>query len=197
MDTHSDQAAHRDALPGRDPRRTPVDGLVGFPGEATAPEDACITSPAGADHAPSDPELAQLLARTRTVAVVGMSPNPQRTSHGVAEWLHENAHFQMFFVNPVAKGETALGQQFYSSLSELPTVPDLVDVFRRPELVPPVAQESVEIGAETLWMQLGIVNDDAARTAREAGLDVIQNRCLKVEYRRLREQIIALRSGAR
>lgn len=139
------------------------------------------------DHAqaPADPELAELLGRTRTVAVVGMSPRAERTSYGVADWMLRHSPYEMYWVNPVAVGQEALGRPFYASLADLPVVPDMVDVFRRSEDVPPVAEEAIAVGAKSLWLQLGIVNDEAAAAACDAGLEVVQNRCLKVEYRRL------------
>jgi len=145
--------------------------------------DAC---PAPTDQqAPDDAALAALLERTRTVAVVGLSPKPERTSHQVAAWLQDNTPFDLYWVNPMAAGQQVLGQPVYASLAELPLVPDLVDVFRRSEDVPPVVEAAIAVGAKAVFMQLGIVNKEAAAIASAAGLDVVQNRCLKVEYRRL------------
>jgi predicted CoA-binding protein len=156
--------------------------------------DACEPSPPGSNHAPDDEVLAALLATTRTVAIVGVSPNPERTSHEVAAWLAANTPYDLYWVNPVARGETILGRPIYSSLTDLPVVPDIVDVFRRADAVPPVVDEAIAIGAGTVWMQLGIVNEEAAATARAAGLTAIQNRCIKIEYTRLRAAIEAART---
>jgi predicted CoA-binding protein len=152
-------------------------------------DDACPAPTPG--QAPDDDVLATLLAGTETVAVVGLSPRPDRTSNRVAAWLQENTHFDLYWVNPVAAGQEVLGQPVYASLADLPVAVDLVDVFRRAEDVPPVVDDAIAVGAKAVFMQLGIVNEDAAATARAAGLDVVQNRCLKVEYRRLRGAIEA------
>ena len=153
--------------------------------------DACLPSSEG--EAPDDRALADLLATTRTVAVVGLSPRPDRTSHHIGAWLQKNTPFELYWVNPMAAGQEVLGQPVYPSLAALPVAPDLVDIFRRAEDVPPVVDDAIAVGATTAWMQLGIANADAAAVAREAGLHVIQNRCIKVEYARLREAIEAAR----
>jgi predicted CoA-binding protein len=149
--------------------------------------------PSTAD-APGDTELARVLARTHNVAVVGASPNPDRTSHQIAVWLMENTPYEVFLVNPRAEDQDIRGHGFFPSLADLPVMPDLVDVFRRPEEVPPVARDAIAVGAATLWMQLGIRNDEAAQQCLAAGLTVIQNRCIKVEYHRLRDQIEVARA---
>ncbi|WP_082095931.1 CoA-binding protein [Demequina flava] len=138
---------------------------------------------------PDDAALTQVLGQAQTVAVVGASPNDQRTSYAIAVWLMENTPYQVFLVNPMAVGEEIRGHAFYSSLADLPVTPDIVDVFRRSEHVPPVAEEAVEVGARVLWMQLGVVNEEAATVARSGGLTVVQNHCIKVEYARLRDEI--------
>lgn len=101
----------------------------------------------------------------------------------------QNTPYEVYLVNPVAEGQEIRGHGFYASLADLPVVPDIVDVFRRSEHVPAVADEATEVQAKALWMQLGVVNDQAASKAKEAGLTVVQNRCIKVEYDRLRGQI--------
>lgn len=145
--------------------------------------DAC-PMPLSSD-APGDAALAALLAGTRTVAVVGASPDPARTSHQVARWLMEHTPYEIYLVNPRAGDATLMGHAFYPSLAALPVVPDMVDVFRRAEHVPPVAADAIEVGARSLWLQLGIRDEESAAVARDAGLQVVQNRCLKVEYARL------------
>lgn len=159
----------------------------------TGPDADWCPMPETAD-APSDAELARLLARTRRVAVVGASPNPARTSHQIALWLMENTPYEVFLVNPRAEGEEVRGHGFFPSLQDLPVMPDMVDVFRRPEEVPPVARDAITVGAASLWMQLGIRNEDAAQQCLAAGLDVVQNRCIKVEYKRLRDHIEVARA---
>lgn len=142
-----------------------------------------------AAQAPEDDVLADVLAKARTVAVVGASPSDHRTSYSIATWLMTRTPYEVYLVNPVAEGQEIRGHGFYASLADLPVAPDIVNVFRRSEHVPPVADEAIASSATTLWMQLGVVHAEAAAKAHEAGLDVIQNRCIKVEYERLRSQI--------
>lgn len=140
-------------------------------------------------QAPRDDAMVELLAQARTVAVVGASPSDHRTSYSIAVWLMKHTPYEIYLVNPVAEGQEIRGHGFYASLADLPVVPDIVDVFRRSEHMPPVAEEAIEVGAQALWMQLGVVHEDAATKATDAGLTVVQNRCIKVEYDRLRDQI--------
>lgn len=149
--------------------------------------DACPMP--GDGQAPPDGLIAELLAKVDNVAVVGASPNPERTSHQIAVWLMNNTPYQVFLINPTAIGEEIRGHGFYSSLADLPVKPHLVDVFRRPEHVPAVAAEAISAGAVGLWLQLGIVHEAAATAAQDAGMTVVQNRCIKVEYSRLAQQI--------
>jgi len=144
--------------------------------------------PSAAD-APDDAALIKLLARASTVAVVGASPDPARTSHQIAVWLMENTPYEVFLVNPRADEADIRGHGFFGDLASLPVVPDIVDVFRAPDNVPDVAVDAIKAGAQTLWLQLGIRHDASALLARQAGMDVVQNRCIKVEYRRLAQQI--------
>lgn len=145
------------------------------------------------NQAPEDDELALILARSRTVAIVGASPRPTRTSHAIALWLMENTRYEVFLVNPMAGDADIDGHGFYAQLSDVPVTPDIVVAFRRAEDIPPVADAAIACDAAVLWMQLGIENEQAAGLARAAGLDVIQNRCIKVEYARLKDKIDALR----
>lgn len=124
--------------------------------------------------------IERLVRESRTVAVVGLSVDPRRPSHGVASYLRDSG----LVVLPVNPGITTWhGLTVYASLDELPTTPDIVDVFRRPESTPEVAEQAVAIGAGALWLQLGVINDRAARIAAEGGLDVVMDRCLAVEHR--------------
>lgn len=157
--------------------------------EANNIADACPLP--SADQAPEDGVLADILARAESVAVVGASPNPLRTSHAIATWLMNNTDYELYLVNPHGGDADIEGHGFFDSLADLPVPPDIVVVFRRSEDVPPVADAAVEAGAKVLWLQLGIVNDAAAAGVRAAGLGVVQNRCIKVEYARLRERIEA------
>ncbi|MCY3584139.1 MAG: CoA-binding protein [Acidimicrobiales bacterium] len=132
---------------------------------------------------PSAAERLDLIQRTETVAMVGVSANPARPSNFVATYLlSSSTDFDVYFVNPVA--EEILGQPCYPSLADLPVVPDLVDVFRRPDDLPGVAAETIDIGAQAFWVQLGLWSPEAAKLAHDAGLDVVMDRCLKIEHAR-------------
>ncbi|WP_244301009.1 CoA-binding protein [Leucobacter insecticola] len=123
-----------------------------------------------------------ILHRATSVAIVGASDNPARASYFVATYLLSSAPYEVYFVNP--RADTIMGQKSYASLADLPVVPDIVDVFRRHEDLPGVAREAVEVGAKTLWLQLGSLNEEAAAIAEAAGLDVVMDRCLKIEHAR-------------
>ena len=128
--------------------------------------------------------VAQILRGSRTIAVVGLSSNPMRPSYGVAEYL-KTAGYRIIPVNP---NETeVLGEKAYARLEDIPEQVDVVDVFRRAEEVPAVAESAIRIGARVLWMQLGIENAAAAEKARAAGLVVVEDACLLVEHKRRRD----------
>ncbi|GAA4881941.1 CoA-binding protein [Actinomycetospora straminea] len=131
---------------------------------------------------PSAQERQAILRRTRTVAVVGASPNPARASNFVATYLLGSTGFDVFFVNPNAR--EILGRPVYPSLDALPVTPDLVDVFRRPEDLPDVLDATIEAGAQTFWTQFGLYDEALAERGVEAGLTVVMDRCLKVEHAR-------------
>jgi len=134
-------------------------------------------------HPPTAGERLRMLQQTRTVALVGASSNPARPSFFVATYLlSSSTDFEVWFVNP--RETEILGQPVYKSLADLPGPPDLVDVFRRNEDLPAVAQDAVDAGAHVLWIQLGLWNEDAAAVAHGAGLGVVMNRCLKIEHAR-------------
>jgi hypothetical protein len=124
-----------------------------------------------------------ILRRARTIAVVGASANKARASNFVLTYLlSSSADYEVW---PVTPNETEiLGVQAYPSLAELPGTPDIVDVFRRPDQLPAVAQEAVDAGAGAFWMQLGLHSDEAVEIAHSAGLDVVSNRCVKIEHAR-------------
>ena len=131
---------------------------------------------------PVDGELAQLFRASRTVAVVGLSPDRMRASNGIARYLQRSG----FRVIPVNPNETeVLGHKSYASLRDIPEPVDIVDVFRRPEFLPEIAADAIAIGAKALWMQQGIAHAEAATVATEAGLLVIQDRCIMIEHMRL------------
>jgi predicted CoA-binding protein len=130
-------------------------------------------------------DLAQILRSTRTIAVVGASANPARPSHDVYRYLRATGQYTLYPVNPTI---TELdGDRAYPHLAELPEVPDLVDVFRRAEELPGVLDEVLALPQRprTLWLQLGLIDEDVARRAREAGIAVVMDRCTKVEHARL------------
>lgn len=142
-------------------------------------------------QAPADDVLAGMLATATSVAVVGASPRPTRTSHQIAKWLMDHTPYEVYLVNPTAGAGEIRGHGFYASLAELPVVPDIVDVFRRAEHTPAVATEAAVVGAGALWLQLGVINDEAMEIARASGLTAVENRCIKVEYARLHDRIRA------
>ena len=128
------------------------------------------------------PTLRRVLHDCRSIAVVGVSTKWHRPSHFVAKYLLEHG-YRMIPVNPAY--EEVLGQRCYPSLREIPEPVDMVDCFRRAEEIPALAEEAIAIGAKVLWMQLGVVHEAAAARAREAGLTVVMDRCVKIEYARL------------
>lgn len=131
---------------------------------------------------PSDAELRELLQRYRRIAVVGLSDRPNRPSFDVASYL-KDAGYDITPVNPTI--DETLGLKAVPSLHEGPPPIEIVDVFRRAEDVPPVVDDAIAAGAKVVWLQLGIVNEEAAAKARATGIMVVQDRCLKVEHRRL------------
>jgi hypothetical protein len=131
---------------------------------------------------PSAPERLALLRRTKSVAIVGASDKPSRASYFVATYLQSSSPYRLYFVNPVAP--QILGQPAYASLADLPEVPDVVDVFRKHDDLPSVLEETLDVGARTLWLQLGSWHEDVARRAEGAGLSVVMDRCLKIEHAR-------------
>lgn len=131
---------------------------------------------------PSAQERRDILRRAKTVAIVGASPNTARSSYFVATYLQQSSDYDLYFVNPNAT--EILGQPVYRSLADLPVVPDIVDVFRRGSDIPQVIDEVLAIGATTVWVQLGIWNEEAAYYGESRGLTVVMDRCIKVEHAR-------------
>ena len=123
-----------------------------------------------------------ILRRAKTIAIVGASPNPARSSFFVATYLQQSSDYRVYYVNPNA--DEILGQKVYPDLASLPEVPDIVDVFRKASDVPRVIDDAVAIGATTVWVQLGIWNQEAAIDGESRGLTVVMDRCLKVEHAR-------------
>jgi predicted CoA-binding protein len=131
----------------------------------------------------SENEIRNLLREARTVAVVGLSDNPQRDSNGVARFLQRNS-YNIIPVNPNLHG-LVLGERVYASLREIPVPVDVVVIFRRSEFVLEIVEDAIAIGARAVWMQLGVINEAAAAQAKEAGLMVVMDRCMAIEHRRL------------
>jgi hypothetical protein len=128
----------------------------------------------------SDKEIKALLTSAKTIAVVGLSSNPDRPSYGIAKYLQSHG----YKVIPVNPSETeVLGEKSYASLRNIPEKVDIVDVFRKSDAVPAITDDAIAIGANALWLQVGIVNEEAAAKARAAGLNVVQNQCIAVDHR--------------
>lgn len=133
-------------------------------------------------NGPNAGERLALLRRTRSIAIVGASANPSRASYFVATYLLSSSPYDVYFVNP--RATEILGRPVYPSLEALPVVPDLVDVFRRHDDLPSVLDETLAVGARSLWLQLGSWHEDVARRAEEHGLSVVMDRCVKIEHAR-------------
>jgi predicted CoA-binding protein len=132
----------------------------------------------------SDDEIRTILGETKTIALVGASPRPERDSHEVMEFLQSRG-YRVIPVNPVCAGETILGERVRATLREIAEPIDLVDVFRNSEAAGPVIDEAIAVKAKAVWTQLGVVNEPAAERARAAGLAVVMDRCPKIEIPRL------------
>lgn len=148
------------------------------------------TDPSRTWVGPTAPERLAILRRAKSIAIVGASENQARASYFVATYLLSSSPFDVYFVNPRAK--EILGRPVYASLADLPVVPDVVDVFRRHEDLPEVLDEVLALresrgegrAPSALWLQLGSWHEDVARRAQEAGLDVVMDRCVKIEHAR-------------
>lgn len=124
----------------------------------------------------------EILQSSKVVAMVGVSSNRSRASYFVASYLKGGEYYKVYYVNPMI--DTLFDEKVYTSLKDLPEKPDIVDVFRKPGDTPAVLDEAIEIGAKTIWLQLGITNDEVAQRGTDAGLNVVMNRCLKIEHAR-------------
>ena len=134
---------------------------------------------------PSDQELRSILGEADTIAVVGLSSDPNRDSHEIAEYLQEKG----YRIIPVNPNETeVLGEKAYPTLLDVPEKIDVVDVFRKAEYTPEIAEQAVKIGAKVLWLQDGIVNEDAWRIAQEGGVDVVMGVCIRRTKNRLERE---------
>ena len=133
----------------------------------------------------NDPEIRRILTETKTIALVGASPKPDRDSHEVMAFLQSHG-YRVIPVNPAVAGQTILGERVRASLAEIDEPIDLVDVFRNSEAAGAVADEAIAAKARAVWMQLGVINEAGAARARAAGLAVVMDRCPKIEIPRLR-----------
>ena len=130
----------------------------------------------------SDQMMKDILLSTKTIASVGLSSNPGKESYGIVHYLKSQG-YRVIPVNPTA--EEILGEKSYPDLESVPEKIDVVQVFRKPEDVPPVVESAIKVGAKTVWMQEGIVNEEAGQKAREAGLQVVMDACMRATHRRL------------
>lgn len=130
---------------------------------------------------PEPSEIKKILSRTKKIAIVGLSPKKDRDSNRVAAYLLGSG----YDIIPVNPGQTEiLGRKCFKTLMDIPHTVDMVNLFLNPKRVPPVVDQAIDIGAGVIWMQLGVVHDDAAAKAREAGIRVIMDKCIKIEHNR-------------
>ena len=133
----------------------------------------------------SSEAITTVLEKSKTVAVVGLSPKPERDSHKVARYLQKNG----YVIVPVNPGQKEiLEERCYRDLRQIPFPVDMIDIFRKSEAVPSIVDDAIAIGAKVVWMQLGIVHNEASEKARQAGLEVIMNKCIKTEHMKLMQQ---------
>ena len=131
-----------------------------------------------------DEDIAQLLANTRTVAMIGASDRPSRPSYGVMKFLQDWG-YRVFPVNPQITGEHVLGEFVWRECAQIGVPIDIVDIFRRPEAAAEAVDQAIFVGAKAVWMQIGVINEEAAARAETAGVQVVMDRCPKIEIMRL------------
>ncbi|HET8522712.1 MAG TPA: CoA-binding protein [Thermomicrobiales bacterium] len=146
-------------------------------GTADLRENATVRASTGAY------ERLRILTTYNTIAMVGLSADEMRPSAFAAIYMLSEG-YDVIPVNPRYAGQTILGQPVYATLADIPRPVDIVDVFRKPELAPGIAHEAIAIGAKVLWLQLGVINDEAGQIVRGAGLEFVQDRCVKIEHAR-------------
>jgi predicted CoA-binding protein len=129
--------------------------------------------------------MEEILRRYHTVSIVGLSDKPERASNQIGQYLQEHG-YTIIPINPACK--EVLGETCYPDLSSVPQKVEIVDIFRRPEEVPPIVDEAIKIGAKVVWMQKGIINEEAAATAREAGLEVVMDHCMMEQHQIMTEK---------
>ena len=137
-----------------------------------------------------DEDIAELLTNARTIAVIGASDRPERPSYGVMKALQDHG-YRVLPVNPQITGEHVLGEFVWRELNQIGISIDIVDIFRRPEAAAEAVDQAIAVGAKAVWMQLGVINEEAAAKAEAAGLEVVMNRCPHIEIPRLRVPKIA------
>jgi len=135
-----------------------------------------------------DEVIVTVLRQAKVIALVGASANPKRDSHEVMAFLQRKGH-RVIPVNPGLAGQTLLGETVYAQLSDIPERIDMVDVFRNSDAAGAVVDDAIAVGARSVWMQLGVINEAAAERGRKAGLTVIMDRCPKIEYSRFRAEL--------
>lgn len=131
---------------------------------------------------PPDQEIINILKTAKNIAIVGLSNKPDRDSYKVAKYLKGHG-YRIIPINP--RCTEILGEPCYPNLSSVPEKVDVVDIFRKPDAIPPIVDEAIKIGAGAVWMQLGLAHNEAAEKARRAGLEVVMNKCIKIEHARL------------
>jgi len=141
-----------------------------------------MTSPEPLSY--SDAKLRHILSMVKTIALVGASPNQSRPSYGVMKYLQAKG-YRVIPVNPGIAGQDLLGETVYASLGEIPEPIDMVDMFRKPTEAPAIVDEAIAVGAKVVWMQIDVRHDEAAAKAEAAGLEVVMDRCPKIEIERL------------
>ncbi|WP_224558228.1 CoA-binding protein [Pectobacterium versatile] len=132
----------------------------------------------------NDRDIESVLKTVKTIALVGASDNPSRPSYGVMAYLLKQG-YEVIPVSPKLAGQTLLGQKGYAGLADIPKPVDMVDIFRQPEAAYDIAKEAIAIGATVFWLQIGVINEQAAILAHDAGLKVVMDRCPKIEIPRL------------
>ncbi|MCX7678957.1 MAG: CoA-binding protein [Spirochaetes bacterium] len=134
------------------------------------------------DENPPAEEIAEILQNTKTIAIVGLSDNPEKDSNRVARYLIEHG-YEVIPVNPLKK--EILGKKSYPDLTSIPEKVDVVDIFRPVEAIPSIVEEAIKVGAKVVWMQLGLSHPEAAQKARNAGLKAVQSKCIKIEHSKI------------
>jgi predicted CoA-binding protein len=152
--------------------------VAGQPPQVSAPRPGTSQFP-GQNMA----QILRVLQTYKRVAMVGLSPNPNRPSYFAATYLKDYG-YELFPVNPGQTGKEILGRLCYPDLASVPQPLEVVDIFRNPKEVPPIVDEAIRLGAKVIWMQLGVIHEEAAEKAKRAGLEVVMDRCMKIEHAR-------------